>query len=158
MALVQLFKGNWEQCLPSKKCFGRTFFSQLVFLSGFHGHNSPKTGFLHEVSGISLRHEVGNLALAGCSELSCCFLPFDMASCEGLGIWLGWLENEITDIAHPAGRSPGGQITTGSLDCWITPFGPGTHVELLSGPECVDRDCDVRNIPHSLFAQQRGFR
>lgn len=38
-----------------------------------------------------------------------------MASCEGLGIWLGCLEDEIAD-ARPAGRSPGGQCTTGWMD------------------------------------------
>lgn len=104
-----------------------------LFLSGLHRHKSSKMVFLHEVSGISLRHEVGNLALTGCSEFSCCFLPFDMASWEGLGIWWGCLENEIANIAHPTGRSPGAQHTTGSVDCWIIPLGPGTHLELCQG-------------------------
>lgn len=106
------------------------------------GHKSSNTGFLHEVSGFRLRHEVRNLALAGCSELSCCFLPFEMASCEGLGIWLGCLESEVADIARPAGRSPGGQHKTGSVMAGLS------HLAL----ECIWNFCWGQNVLMGIVA------
>lgn len=64
-----------------------------LFLSGLHGHKSPETGFLHEVSGISLRHEVGNLAFGRMLEVELLFLTF----------WYGQLRRFRHLIGMPGG-------------------------------------------------------
>lgn len=81
-----------------------------LFLSGLHGHKSPETGFLHEVSGISLRHEVGNLAFGRMLEVELLFLTF----------WYGQLRRFRHLIGMPGGWNS--QCTSS----WEEPWRP-TH-------------------------------